>query len=219
MHSIVYSPQSKWFFTHIPKNGGSSLLERLRYDRHLSKLKYDLDFLPVAAGEVHNPAHCLQLKYTALKNCRPVCIVRNPWDRCLSLYTFGLENAVREKNYKKDWAIGVHARLASEGFKKAWMPGGFFRDEKNMQLGIAHNAGRHWKENDSQLSWITADAHVFKLETELEQLYDFIKIPYNTEKLNQSKHYAYQYYYDSELRAEIQKLYQADIEAFGYHFD
>lgn len=219
MHDIVYSPQDKWVFIHIPKNGGTSFSEFLRRDRYRNRLNYNVDFLQTSVGELHNPAAYLKAKYVELRECRPICIVRNPWSRCLSLYTFNLENTVSEQNYKKSWAIGVHSRLTREGFKQSWMPGGFFRDERNMQLGIAHNPGRFWKENDSQLTWITPDAYTFKLENDMEKLYDFVKIPYNKTISNQSKHYDYRKYYDAELQSEIVNLYSEDIEAFGYSFD
>jgi hypothetical protein len=213
---IVYKPNS-WFFVHIPKNGGTSFAGYMKSNQSQHSEMYGVSFLPIHFNEIHNKSKVLQENYPELRSCTPVCLVRNSWSRCLSLYLFNCEAAVRPPNIKEDWSVRVHTRLIREGFKYSWMQG-HFRDDKNMQDGINYNPKRLWREDDSQVSWINDQTKYFKLETELEKFYDFIKIEPNKDVKNVTKHHDYHLYYDDELKEEIGKLYKQDIETFGYKF-
>ena len=222
MHCVVYSEKDKWFFTHIPKNGGTGFIDSFKaekFDGVQRRVRLGIDLQKIKFGEIHNPGRDLQAKYYKLRGLTPICLVRNPWARALSLYTFSLGNCVHEVNYEKRFAIINHSRLLREGFKGSWMPGGFFRDDQNMQNGIDHNEGRTWREDDNQCKWVDEKTKVFKIETELRQMYEFINVPFRASRINASAHYDYKHYYDDELKAEIAKLYKEDIERFGYTFE
>lgn len=216
-HAVIYRPD-EWFFIHIPKNGGTSFASEVKKNRDYYK-KIGVHLLYVDFNELHNQADVLQEKYKeVLLNCTPVCLTRNPWSRCLSLYMFNIEAAVRPLNVREEWAMHVHSRLIREGFKTSWMPDGHFRDEDNMQQGIICNPNRTWVENSSQQGWMNPFTVHFKLESELKQFYEYLNIPRITNHKNKSSHHDYHLYYDDELREEIGKLYQKDIEMFNYAF-
>lgn len=214
---LIYKPNS-WFFVHIPKNGGSSFVARLKENKVKHHLAYGIDYIPIDGNEIHNQASVLQERYPVLNSCTPVCLTRNPWSRCLSLYVFDCENAVKNGNFEQDWSKRTHPRLTREGFKNSWFPNGFFRDHENMMDGINYNPHRTWKENDPQFSWMNEKTKYFKLETELKDFYNFVGIEYIDKKRNTSIHHDYHLYYDDELKEEIGKLYKQDIETFGYKF-
>ena len=118
-HAVIYRPD-EWFFVHIPKNGGTSFASHAKKFRENYK-KLGVHLLYIDFNELHNQADILQEKYKeVLINCTPVCLTRNPWSRCLSLYMFNLQAAVRPLNIREEWAMHVHSRLSREGFKKAW---------------------------------------------------------------------------------------------------
>lgn len=228
--AIMYSTVGKWFFVHIPKNGGTSVMNHYKGSVGLTpeqKLAYEeqgVNFTifrqdkSLSMNQSHNKPKELVKQFPVLKDLQPICIVRNPWSRCLSLYTYNLENCVKMQHRNQDWAKVIHSRLIREGFKRSWMEGGFFRDEQNMQDGILHNPGRFWREDDTQSSWVTKDTKWFRIETELKDFYDYIQMPMPQKKKNVSQHFHYKRYYDKQLRNEIAKLYEEDIDNFGYTF-
>ncbi len=215
-HRVIYKP-NEWVFIHIPKNGGTSFAGEIKRNAfHYRQMGIHL--LDISFNEIHNQASVLKERYKELRNCQTVAIGRNPWARCLSLFTFNCEAAVRPVNMGQDWSKFIHPKLLKDGFKKSWMPGGHFRDHIAMQNGITHNPKRTWRENDPQLKWLDKDAKVFKLETEMEEFYKFIGIPEVKTIMNKSKHYHYRLYYDDELRREIGSLYSNDINKFNSTF-
>lgn len=217
-HKVIYKP-NEWFFVHIPKNGGTSFAGQIKRNTTEYEKYWGVQTLQIEFNELHNPADVLQEKYKdILSNCKPVCLVRNPWSRCLSLYRFNLEAAARPLNIREEWALHVHTRLTSEGFKTSWMPNGHFRDEINMQEGIINNPNRTWVENAPQHSWMNSSTKFFKLETELKQFYKYLGIPQIKIHRNSSIHHDYHMYYDDELVEEIGQLYKKDIEMFNYTF-
>lgn len=216
-HATIYKP-NEWFFVHIPKNGGTSFAGEIKRNaNHYKRLGVHL--LTIDFNELHNQADVMQEKYKEiLATCTPVCLTRNPWSRCLSLFIFNSEAAVRPLNIREEWAMSVHSRLTREGFKTSWMPNGHFRDEENMQEGIKNNPNRTWVENSPQHGWMNSHTVHFKLENELKEFYEYLGIPTITTHRNKSGHHDYHMYYDDELREEIGKLYKKDIEMFDYTF-
>jgi hypothetical protein len=211
---LIYNSIDKWFFLHIPKNGGSSFCENIKSKTQKELNNLSISLLPIDESEYHNYASYFQQKYTELQNLTPVCLIRNPWSRCLSLFLFNLKHA--EKHINESWAKCVHARLISEGFKKSWMKNGFFRDSDNMnKLKIGNRIST---DNDIQLSWINKNTKYFRLEDQLNKFYEYINIqPFNN-RLNVTEHTDYTKYYDNELKEEITTLYQKDIDTFNYLF-
>ena len=97
------------------------------------------------------------------------------------------------------------------------MPGGHFRDKKicrtelnTIQIDLAGII--------PSTNWLDKGAKVFKLETEMKEIYDYIGVPEIKEIKNKSKHHDYKLYYDDELRDEIGKLYAHDVNTFNYTF-
>ena len=221
---ILYSDKDKWFFIHIPKNGGTAVT--IRYTRNENLHQEDgIQKEHVSLNEKHNTTDFFIDRFPKFKDYTPICLVRNPWDRCLSYYTFHLKICLKDENFNKEFSRYIHPRLTREGFKGAWMPGGFWRDEDNMQSAIDNHPGRLYKDNWPQSRWLNENSKFFKLETQLEEMYDFMKIPIkrnakfpDESNWNSTKHHEYRLYYDEELKNEIGELYKEDIEKFGYTF-
>jgi len=217
-NQIIYSELNKWFMVQIPKNASTTIHVFLKSLTPKVAKTLDIKILSSTLDIYHNKPKSIVKEFPELKYFTRLCIVRNPWDRCLSYYTFRLKQSARRKSYQ------THSRLIREGFKNSWMPGGFFSDHLSMNCSSQPN-GRDWLCSDTQSSWCDKKTKHFKLEDGLDKLYNYIGVDndiqkkHNTKKIyNISKHYDYQDYYDKELKDRIVKLYKKDIDNFGYTF-
>lgn len=210
---MLYSTKHGWCFIHVPKNGGTSIVKPNRRNKDCEYIS-QIARPPSVCGSTYHNKWSYYKKLDIVKNLTPVAILRNPWARCLSLYLFNIHEASRKIGHT--WAKIDHGRLVHEGFKKAWMPGGFFRDEHGRKFEYIEG-GRQWAQDDAQHTWLDGEGKWFRLEDQLEDFCKFTKLPM-PRKMNATTHTAYQNYYDDELIEEIRVLYQKDIELGGYTY-
>jgi hypothetical protein len=224
---IIYSSLKEWFFVQIPKNASTSIHHYLKNIPPKKLVKHAIEYCTMTdeLDIYHNKPDGIIKYFPHLENFTRLCFVRNPWARCLSLYTHNLYRSSLKEHAGSDWAEGIHTRLLKEGFKGAWMEGGFFRDKENMEAPLSDVRGRNWKESDTQTSWIDEKTKIFKLEDGVDQFYDYIGIPEGTvqkhsryDARNTTHHFNYRLYYDQELIDEVHSLYHQDIVNFGYTF-
>jgi hypothetical protein len=223
---MLYSEQNKWMFIHVPKNAGTSLQANytdmgyddrglLSFDSRLeNRVKAKVEHYFPKGDVVHN-------KWSYFKNnskfegFTPIALLRNPWDRALSIYTFSLERAKKELG--SEWANYDHPILVNQGFKRAWMEGGYFVDNHAKSTEYNEETKRAWSYNEDQYSWLQGEGQWFRLEDQLEEICKFTGLE-NPPKLNTSKRLDYRLYYDDELAERIAKLFARDIELGGYSF-
>jgi len=166
-------------FIHIPKTAGYSVTEWL-----MKKLK----------GSIIRGIH-LSTKMTLVKTPETFTVVRNPWDRVVSLWAYW--NKVRKTNVPfDDFVRNLHTYKFNENSwftfdqpQKAWIPDGV--------------------------------TYLLKFET-LDQ--DFVQIQTllgctdPLPRVNTSQHDDYHTYYTDETRDIVSQVFKDDIEAFGYVF-
>ena len=158
---MLYNDSEKWAFVHVPKNAGTAIT--LIADKIRRKNK------AIKWMEMGNFAHHNKWSYWSkipefFKDYtqRFAPILRNPWDRALSIYTYNLKNTA--KNLTQEWGKEDHARLIKEGFKRSWMPGGFFVDNYGKEFEYNKQTGRAWGQDDDQFSWLDGEGKWFRLE-------------------------------------------------------
>lgn len=138
--------------------------------------------------------------------------VRNPWERAVSIYHYGLKNpksawhepAVVSRDFKMFLYSDMLARHFRPKPTSRPLPEGtydidtFMRDRQGAVRG-----------------------HVFRLE-ELHKIEAILKVETGVEvklpHVNATDHKSYRDYYDDEARRQVEYLFEKDIERFGYSF-
>lgn len=206
----IVNTRRKYVFVHIPKNAGTTIVESLLELPETSRLSDPL--------EHHNKAPYFSAR-ADLDGFTFVSIIRNPWDRALSQYLYVVRDTASKLNTHK-WALPIHSRLTREGFRAAWMPGGFFSEQRSApDIQFAANLGpkQMWEWGDTQASWLNQRSVYFRIEDELQKACNYMGIPVPHQK-NVTKHGHYRSYYDDELRNRIAVLFADDIKLGNYRF-
>ena len=214
---MLYNKDKQWAFVHVPKNAGTSIEfpfhEYSNPDFKNAKREKGVSILP--GGEAHHNKWSFWSKFDEVKNLIPIALLRNPWDRCLSLYTFNLKESA--KNLKEDWAKTDHGRLIKEGFKQSWMPGGFFVDGHGNEVEYNLQTRRAWAQDEDQYSWLDGKGKWFRMEDQMEQFCLYTGLAY-PDRVNTTARGDYRNYYDDELAERIGDLFARDVALGGYKF-
>jgi hypothetical protein len=219
-------------FVWIPKCAGTSLFETLR--PKILKLRDPKDYKHfknkgwVTFG--HVDINYLKEKEIInrefLKHSFKFAIVRNPWDRAVSVYKYKkLDKHLNFEEYcyllkrylkskKQPDNNLINKILINNKIKK-----GIPKIGKYNEIGISH-ANR-------QLDWITNNKNeifvdkIYKLENiedDMKDLSTKIGININLPKKNSSKRGHYKNYYNETSRKIIESIYEQDIKTFNYKF-
>jgi hypothetical protein len=130
-------------------------------------------------------------------------IVRNPWDRAVSIYHFNHSESFRESN------PDLFEYVSTMNFEQ-------FLESEYASVGL------------QQLPWITIDGEIaVDYVGRFEQLYETtIEIAQRTKTpqlslahLNQTSHMSYQDYYTDYTRKIIAQKCEKDIDTFNYTFE
>lgn len=227
---MIYSPNKKWYFVHVPKNAGSAILRPFcRLGKQVGgNDEYSQDELTANRkkcgyvvynrnGNLNHNKASHWYNHTELKDLTAVGILRNPWARCLSIYLFSVSASARCLN--EEWARIDHPILIKQGFKRAWMPGGFFVDSHAKEWEYCEATGRAWSYEDDQYSWLEGVPRSmwFKMETQMKEFCRFVGME-EPERHNTTSKTDYRNYYDNELAQRISELFPRDITLGGYRF-
>ena len=196
------SDEFRCIFIHIPKAAGTSIKEAMSL-----------------SGQGHPPWQYFAENYPEKwRNYQKFTIIRNPWDRVVSAYSY----AKLKESYWHNEKVGLHPDYE------------ILKDKSFSQCCQILQQERHLLSHESwhpQHLWITntvAEKPAFVVNTILrcETLdSDFekfcrtlgagaLKLPHT----NKSRHAPYKKYYNTKTRKIIAKLYRMDIELFGYRF-
>lgn len=195
------SHEYKNIFFHIPKTGGVSV-----------------GTLPFIVYQGHHRWNLKKLFGPPFKNYFKWCIVRNPWDRFVSVYFYFKQMGPGHRWYK-----GRNLETATE-IKK-------FRTFRDFCIGFQGckfvDVDLHIK---PQLYWITTPKGKIFVDFigKMENMGDDInkvahKVNFTGEwklpTLNSTKHRDFRAYYDTICIDIISKYYAKDIARFGYTFE
>ena len=185
-------------FIHIPKSAGRSLVRGL----------FDVKSVE------HAPADWYQrLDPDKFSRYYKFTIVRNPWDRAVSAYTYLSNGGSPASSDDALWADFVQRFDSFDDFVCRWM------NEENIMRNALFTPQAVFLKN--LFGQIDMD-YVGRFES-LAADFDHIARRLGVERelphLNQSRSAAYQDYYSDTSRDIIAQLYQEDITHFDYHFE
>lgn len=199
----------RWLFVHIPKNGGMSIRSGIPekiVTAKLLNLPGDYAARVLAKmnehGEHHGYEHARwrDVKQEIRDRFSAVAIVRNPWSRVVSRYTFSC--LAEKKTYS---------------FKE-------FLDERHIYGDMEyfwHRAIRGWY---PQVDYVMDESgnkrcDILRFGTsDVEQFFD-LKKPLKRRNISNVNSKDYRDFYDSETHDIIADWYRKDIEYFGFTFD
>ena len=229
--------ENNLMFFHIPKNAGQSILSGFNLEKNKQLNR------SVVCGLTTS----LFFKQEELNRFTKFSIIRNPFDRLVSLYHFrkkenDLYNLFVGANYSggdktspdgknlsfKEWVMDSRSR----GLGLLWGEDPFLDSSKEKQIYLFEN---HQGGYNSTIEWVNQihfltdksgnliTNEILRFETLNDDINNFCK-KYNLNNLKLEKKNSsprkknYVDYYDDELIEYASKLFKDDIECLGYEF-
>jgi len=193
--------ENKFIFIHVTKTAGTSIENA--FDSSAGNTKSEVEYK-------HESASYMKNKFpTEWESYFTFSIVRNPFDRMLSRYTWG-----KRKNLWNRYtsSFNIFVKRIDEGKKVMSTPHRIWlREALKSQSQMLCN-----EDGDLLVDYI---GKFENLQEDFNTICDKIVIPRQVlPHKNKSKHKHYTEYYNDETRSIVAKKYVKDIEMFGYEF-
>ena len=204
---------NKFLFVHINKSGGGIITNHMKNNGNtkITGKHRNLEQMLNIAKKKHK---------LNINNLYKFTIVRNPWERMLSMYLF-----YHKSNFNSPEFFSGDDKI-DNNFKN-WIKYIYSEKFDRNKIHSAVNIFKYCFCN--QLNWISDSSgkiikmnkilrfenneleHFFRNEMKLKNI-DVNK------KVHPTNHKHYSYYYDDETKLLVAKYYKKDIEYFGYKF-
>lgn len=222
---MYINPEKKLIFIHIPKNAGTSVVERLLEDENWKHLwVYHPEAKDKYFQKTGHVCASILKEYPIYDDFETVALARNPWSKQLSTYMFWLsqmrkimdgslykefskKGETEKENFLNPWVEKEHPPLVTNGFRG-------YLEKEYTNRGTALNIGPsvNWVDENRK-----AKHHWFKIETEMGLAADFFGIEL-LERLNTTQHLDYTKYYDESMIEIVRERNEKDIKKFNYKF-
>ena len=208
------SEENNFAFIHIAKAAGSSI-SRLLEPYCIAERKNPLIKLFSKTGAVpnwkwhhyriHAPLSVLEQRMPQKLYNKMIkfAVVRNPWDRLVSLYHF--------KKQGKGRQYRITQRLGNFSNWLRWM--GNMPDNNPYKLQV-----NMLKQRDGSLG-VDQILRFESLEQQWDELSKTIGVTGKLPKINSSKHDQWQEYYSNDDADYVEKIWKEDIKTFEYDFN
>jgi hypothetical protein len=200
----VYVPDKKLAFIHIPKTAGISVRAWMNTAfQNCQNYETEQTF--------HDSIHRAR-KYLDIENY--FSVVRNPWARAISFYNY-FKNAGPEI-----WKINNVSAENFPSFEELTM-------RNNKEWIESSGAVMDFKADTNQVEWIDKDCVIVKMEDITYDLKKVCKLFDINERwvnylprLNSttSENFDYRVYYNERTKNAVAKMFERDIDTFGYTF-
>lgn len=199
----------KLLFVHIPKTGGTSVIDYFGFKENTRNLWGRI--LNTSVEVSHLPLYAINELYD-LTDYYKFCFVRNPWDRMVSEFKFGI----------KESPEGIKLFELTDSFET------FLESIKENLPRIQNNRPSHWLTNHYQTQWSFIKSEEIKMDfigrfENFDEDLKYLGKKFNIEKdipfLNKTEHGDYKSYYTEKSIDLVKEIYKDDIENFHYKFD
>lgn len=211
---MLLSLEQNFLFIHVPKTAGTSLTQVLSpyaLPRNRTPMRRVLSWLPVrenpsrAYFRLHVTAEQVRRKLAPelFEKLHKFAVVRNPYDYAVSYYSFTRNNPTSRRHAEaQNWSFGDFLDYFER--KDRWMP-------RSQSAWLVGRDGRFLMDRVM---------FVEQLEQGFTELTEHLGLPgLSLPHANRSPRKDYRGYYTPELKAQVERIYAADFDHFGYDFD
>ena len=204
---------TKLIFYRIPKNASTSIYHALglhnviKYKEEEIEKKADPRLYKGWFSATHlKPEELKNIIGSGIKRYFSFCVVRNPWDRVVSMYKFAKKNELNK-------LYGIEGDVDFASFCK------LLYDNKDDPFFIGAHKQTQWTRD------LIKPYKIIKFENLQQEYAEMIKevgLNINDTKLpslNSTKHDHYSCYYDSISKDIIKEIFYDDITTFDYSFE
>ncbi len=197
LYSLETYFENNTIFFRIPKTAGQSVSFALFGTR--------------GAGHINVKTAKLLFGKRNFENFFKFCIVRNPWDRLVSAYTYLSEGG--SNKVETAWINENISRFSNfREFVKQSLPKEEVLREQHFRPQYTFVTNR---KGEVEMDFI---GRLESLERDFDEISDKLGLEAQLPHVNPSKRSDYRSYYDDETAELAGQLYQKDIEMFGYRF-
>ena len=197
-------------FLHIPKTAGTSIRQWLHENKGNSS-EIPWEFLPKLST----------IKKKQL-NDTVFTVVRNPWDRMVSIYFFLQSSYIKEKLGKRNTDDILTINKNIENVKE--LCGISFNKfvEKINNFNNFYGYKNWYRVAEPQMSWLDFNTDFILKFENLNQDFKKVQNMFNNYNplpvLNNTVHDFYKLYYNTDTKKIVAKLYSKEIDLFKYTF-
>jgi len=182
--------EHKCIFVHIPKTGGTSITNALNIKHHNHKMAKEL-----------------KQENDDWNDYFSFSVVRNPWDRMVSLY-FYYKNNNEYSNYKiKNDIPSTFSDFIYE-----------FNEKKRNWYTIFYQQQADWLYDDEQNLLVNQICRFENYKEDVEKIFKKLNIKKKLLHERRSVHEHYKTYYNEETINIVKNLFEKDIILFGYEY-
>ena len=205
---------TKLIFYRIPKNASTSIYNHLG-DFNVIKLNEEAVLKKTDQKIYRNTLDPSHLKPKELKDLIlgegirdffSFCVVRNPWDRALSMYKHAILNDIK-------YAYGISEEDSFDAFCS------ILKERKDDPFFIASHKQSDWAFGGDEPSKILRFENLNHDYSEMLQEINIVGINPSIPHLNKTEHEHYSNYYNDNTKKIISEVYEKDIDNFKYTFD
>ena len=199
-------------FLRIPKNASSSIMEKLgtrnivkKYEKKLQE-SLDKNIYKDFFSATHARPHELQSVISPVEfGCFSFAVVRNPWDRVVSMYHFSIKKGLAN-------LFGLDNDLSFEGFCEV------LRSREGDRSFMPVFKQTEWTHGSIEVDEILKFENLSEDFSAMIKNHDIKDMPPRLPHHNRTIHKPYQDYFNSGTQKIIKKVFEEDCDLLKYVF-